>query len=335
MLGIEIIEWHNKRAIYKMTVAVQESLKVKTSSLVAKEIETVLESLAIDTETRARNYAQWEETIDNSAPIPKYPTGISFIDDSLKGGISAGQFILVMGDPEAGKTLISTQILRHTSKSFPVLFFCFEFTVRDFINQNREKNREIKKDNVYIINDGYSLSEVVREIKIWAKRGVRFVFIDSQMRVDNSERNGSTEQQESEKFSKLAKLCHNLEITIILIAQQGKEDTKGGVHTPMGSKKGGHEANQIWYIHKSKPNYNESGIDENKTAREFEISKNKQNGVHFKTKITLNLGSLEFVRHYETGNKPVMTQFKSPEITYKKTTQAVAVDELVFDMPEF
>lgn len=326
-----LVELHNKRELFNLSKTIVDNLKTKTSSNIVKEIETAIDKLSVESETRAKNYAQWEEEVAKLPAMPKYQTGISFIDEALQGGITTGQFILVMGDPEAGKTLLTTQILRNTSNGFPVLFFCFEFTVRDFINQNIEKNRILGKENLQIIKDGYTLSDVEREIKIWAKKGVRFVLIDSQMRVDNSERNGSVEQQESEKFSKLAKLCHKYDLTILLIAQQGKEDTKGGVHTPMGSKKGGHEANQIWYIHKTKPDYDENGIDKNKERRDFEISKNKQNGRHFRTQIRLDLAKLEFVRTYD--KQPTVTRFEGK--TKNEKIKEISEDDIdAMDMPE-
>ncbi len=300
ILAVELIEWFNKRELYKLSIAIQESLtEKKTSAEIIKVIDDKTIDLDQGIESRAKSYAQWEIEKESKAPIPKYPTKVSFIDSALQSGINAGQFILLMGDPEAGKTVLATQILRNiVTNGFIGLFFSFEFTVDDFISQNQEKKREFNKDNLQIINDGYDLSDVSREIKIWAKRGCRFVLIDSQMRVSNSENKGTVEQSESEKFSTLAKLCHSLNIIIVFIAQQGKEDTKGGTHSPMGTKKGAHEANQIWYIHKEKPKYDNDGTDLNKELRNFEISKNKQNGRHFKTEMRLDTVKLEFVRKY-------------------------------------
>lgn len=299
ILAVELIEWFNKRQLYKLSIQIQESLSSKkSSSLITKEIDDVTIGLDQGIGTRAKSYPQWEIEKAQKAPIPKYATDISFIDSALKGGLGAGQFILLMGDPEAGKTVLGTQILRNIVNNHIGLFFSFEFTVDDFIDQNQEKKREFKKENLQIINDGYDISDVSREIKIWARKGCRFVLIDSQMRVENSDNRGTAEQSESEKFSKLAKLCHNLNIIIIFITQQGKEDTKGGTHTPMGTKKGAHEANQIWYIHKQKPKYDEDGNDLNKEMRDFEISKNKQNGRHFKAPMRLDTIKLEFLRKY-------------------------------------
>lgn len=306
LLSMELIEYHNKRELFKASMKIQESLRSSmNSAIIIKEFESDTLNLDIAIGTRAKSYKEREEEIAKLPPLPRYMTGVSFLDDAL-GGITAGQLILVMGDPEAGKTIMTTQILKNISEGFITLFFCFEFTVRQFIEVNAKRKKEFKKENLQIVDDGYALSDVEREIKIWAKKGCKFVVIDSQMRVDNSENNGTVEQMESEKFSKLAKLCHRLEITILFITQQGKEDTKGGVHTPMGSKKGGHEASQIWYIHKLKPKYDENGDDENKEVRLLEISKNKQNGKHFKTEISLNPVTLDFYRKY---NKAKETEY--------------------------
>ena len=78
----------------------------------------------------------------------------------------------------------------------------------------------------------------------------------------------------------------------------------------MGSKKGGHEANQIWYIHKLKPKYEDgSDIDINANKRLLEVSKNKQNGRHFKTEISLNPVTLDFARKY--NQNPIETVFEA------------------------
>lgn len=318
ILAVELIEWNNKRELYKVSLQIQENLKegISSSSIIQVMDESTI-SLDVGIGTRAKNYLEWEEEIAKAPLLPIFATSVSFLDECLKGGMRAGQLILLMGDPEAGKTVLLTQILRNiATNGHLVMFFSFEFTVRDFIEQNEDKKRKFNKENLFIVNDGYDLSDVSREVKIWAKRGCRFVGIDSQMRVENANNRGTAEQVESEKFNKLAKLCHQLEITIVLICQQGKDDTKGGTHSPMGSKKGAHEASQIWYLHKPKPKHDEDGNDINKEIREFEVSKNKQNGRHFKTEIRLDTRLLEFVRGYKkksNDSSPVVTEFNPPD----------------------
>lgn len=323
-LAQDLIEYYRKRELFKMSIKIQEQLKDMNSAYVVKELERELTLLDVAAVTRGKTYKERQLELEKLPPLPKYETCVKFIDDSLTGGIIVGQLILVMGDPEAGKTILTTQILRNISQGFLTLFFCFEFTVRQFIEVNEKRKKEWNPENLILIDDGYALADVEREIKVWAKRGCKFVVIDSQMRVDNSQNNGTVEQMESEKFSKLAKLCHRLEITILFISQQGKEDTKGGVHTPMGSKKGGHEASQIWYIHKLKPKYDEAGNDENKEVRLFEISKNKQNGRHFKTEVSLNPVTLDFHKKYTKAPKETSYKMESqPQSGGKKEIPVV------------
>lgn len=334
VLCVELIEWFNKRELYKLSLTIQESLNEKEkSSLIAKKIDESTINLDVGIGTKAKSAKEWRLMYEQSPALPMFSTGISFIDDALGGGVEGGQLIIVMGDPEAGKTIMTTQVLRNVSAGNPTLFFCFEFTVRQFLKVNLKRKSDFNEDNLFIINDGYALSDVEREVKIWIKKGVRFVVIDSQMRVDNSENKGTVEQMESEKFNKLAKLCHKYEIIILFIAQQGKEDTKGGTQSPMGTKKGAHEANQIWYIHKKKPKYDESGNDENKEIREFEISKNKQNGRHFKTEVKLNPVILEFFRKYNKSAEPKVTTFTEdskgkhiPVEIVKETQEQMEID---------
>ena len=101
------------------------------------------------------------------------------------------------------------------------------------------------------------------------------------------------EEEESMKFSILARLCHNLDISIFLIIQNAKGDTEN----PMGSKKGGHEASIIMRIEKTAPDKNDimqsnNLYDENK--RIIKIQKNKQSGKHFKEELYFDTKSLSF-----------------------------------------
>ena len=168
---IELIEWHNKRELYRLSIKIQEELRQrKSSSFITKTIDDTTIGLDVSTGSKAKNYEVREEGIKLLPPRPIYQTGVSFIDDYLKGGLSCGQLILIMGDPEAGKTLLTTQILQNVSNGFPTLFFPFEFTVRDYIENNIKRKKVFNKKNLYIVDEGYDISDVSREIKIMAKK---------------------------------------------------------------------------------------------------------------------------------------------------------------------
>jgi len=303
----QLSELYNKRQLYLMSLKIQEDLKTQTSFAIIKSVNEETDNLTLSgvSVSRAKSYNEWAKFYLDKGEIAKYKTGVSFIDEGLKGGVETGQLILVMGDPEAGKTLMSTQILKNVADDQLSLFFCFEFTVRKFIDNQIQINANYSSDNLLIVNDGYDIRDITLEIILFAKRGGKFALIDSQMRVENSDNGGTVEQSESEKFSVLAKLCHRLDIIILYIAQQGKDDSRSGVHSPMGSKKGGHEASQIWYIETLKKEYDEDGNDINAKKRNFIISKNKQNGVHFKKEIVLDTKVLKFKRPYVHGEKVI------------------------------
>lgn len=257
-----------------------------------------VEGISSGVDTRAKSFDVIKYEVLNAPPVQLVKTGIGFIDQPLSivderdfilgrhGGFETGRFILLMGDPEAGKTMLGVQMMKHISKEELVLFFAFEFTVRNFVRtQLRIEGDKYTNPNLHIIDDGYDISDMTRELHIWKKKGCRFVLIDSQMRVTNSAKKRATsEEVETEKFSIFAKACQKLDIVIIYICQQGKEDAKGGVITPMGSKKGGHEADIIIYLKK----------DKDSEDRELIFNKNKQTGKHFKKDITFVRESMLF-----------------------------------------
>jgi hypothetical protein len=176
-----------------------------------------------------------------------------------------------------------------------------------------------------VIDDGYDINDIIGELKFWRKKGVRFVMIDSQMRIENSFTKGVTlEEKESEKFSRLAKFSHRNDMIIILIIQTSKSDTSASVISPMGSKKGAHEASIIIHLKRVK--------DDDKTGqkelREIILSKNKQNGVHFKGQVVFNPYTLKFTRPYVKGEASVTIEHKNKEGIVTKTS-----NNDLFDMP--
>ncbi|ULO02911.1 ATPase domain-containing protein [Campylobacter sp. RM12651] len=126
-------------------------------------------------------------------------------------------------------------------------------------------------NNLEVIDEDYGINEVAMHIrKLCEEKNVKFFLIDSQMRLEVN--NGrSLEEEESRKFSTLAKLAHSLDICIILIVQTSKTDTQ----TPAGTKKGAHEAKAIIRIETVKENKSISA-----TKRYIIVQKNKQSGAH-------------------------------------------------------
>jgi len=117
MFAVESLEeWQKKRELYRgFSVALQGLSEGHSSLQCANDAATVLDDVTISSVDDFTSYAFLKEKIKKESPVPKIKTGLSFLDVKLKGGIEFGQFIGVMGDPEAGKTVLVTQILKYVS----------------------------------------------------------------------------------------------------------------------------------------------------------------------------------------------------------------------------
>lgn len=245
-----------------------------------------------------KNFKEWAEEVENLPILPKYKTGVSFLDYALGGGIEMAQLVLLSGEPEAGKTSLGVQILENVSQGYKCAFFCFEFTARQYITSKIQNTPSFRNnENLYIINDGYNIAQVAENIRSLHKMGVKFFLIDSQMRIEVSKAR-SMEEEESEKFSTLAKLAHSLEVVIMLIIQTSKSDP----NNPMGSKKGGHESSITLRIEHVKPE-KDSESEYHPKKRMVIIKKNKQTGKHFKEEVAFDPKYRTFKRAYESSEK--------------------------------
>lgn len=219
---------------------------------------------------------------NHNKEVARFSTSISFLDRLLGGGVELGSFILISGEPEAGKSSLGLQIIEHIAKKHKVMHFCFEFTIAQYFRAKQKSDTFIDENKRFmnysqnmLITADYTKLEDLAAIIVRAKNehNCNFFFIDSQMRIENAAAT-SLEQEESQKFSTLAKLAHRLEICILLVVQTSKTDTQN----PAGTKKGAHEANIIIRVETLK---NKDGtINANK--RVLILQKNKQTGIHAK-----------------------------------------------------
>lgn len=238
------------------------------------------------------NLRQWMAYYETRPILPQIKTGIPFLESAFNGGLELGQLILIGGDPEAGKTRLGLQMLEFMSKSHKVAFFCFEFTIESYLKIVQEKGLHSNAENLIILNDGYNIFELADNIRTLYRQGVKVFFIDSQMRVTN-EKGRNMEEEETLKFSTLARLCHSLNIIIFFVIQNSKNDKEN----PMNSKKGAHEASIIIRVERCAPDKKDLAQQDNlydENARFIVIQKNKQTGKHFKEKVFYSTQSLKF-----------------------------------------
>ncbi|WRF21395.1 helicase DnaB [Helicobacter pylori] len=224
-----------------------------------------------------RYYWEWEEFFKSKPQIEKIGTGIDFLDNISDGGFEVGQLILLSGDPEAGKTLLGIQYITNAQKKHKVTYFGFEFSVRKHIETLNSKGFKINKENYFIDDLSCEINELVSQIRGLAKEGHKLFIIDSQMKIQAPIVGRTIEEVETIKFTTLADLAKRLQVIIILIIQNSKNDS----YAPTGSRKGAHEAHVMIRIEKIKSgelkhikDYNERG-----KYRKVLILKNKQTGL--------------------------------------------------------
>ncbi|GAA8561783.1 hypothetical protein HpBT283_14980 [Helicobacter pylori] len=222
-------------------------------------------------------YWEWEEFFKSKPKIEKIHTGINFLDNISDGGFEVGQLILLSGDPESGKTLLGIQYITNAQQQHKVTYFGFEFSVRKHIETLNSKAFKLNKENYFIDDLSCEINDLVSQIRGLAKEGHKLFIIDSQMKIQAPIVGRTIEEVETIKFTTLADLARRLQVIIILIIQNSKNDS----YAPTGSRKGAHEAHIMIRIEKIKQgelkhikDYNERG-----RYRKVLILKNKQTGL--------------------------------------------------------
>lgn len=292
---------------YKLKMQKANGLKM----IKASDNNTLLDLSMLDRAVESNEYknlAQWIDYYSTRPEQPKFKTKVGFLDSVFDGGIEVAQLVLISGDPEAGKTTLGLQVLENISHYAKVGFFSFEFTIEQYIRAKQAERKPPNLDNMYIINEGYELYTIAQNIKNLYRQGVKVFLIDSQMRI-TSPNGRNMEEEESLKFSLLAKLCHSMGILVFLIVQTSKSDRDN----PMGSKKGGHEASVIIRIEHCKAEI-EALREFSENSRMVILKKNKQTGKHFKEKVAFN---------------PQTRKFSSIEVGGGEIVESVEMEKIV------
>ncbi|WRG39954.1 helicase DnaB [Helicobacter pylori] len=262
---------------FQMQEHLSNKLKEATRKSEVFDYEFLEKYISLGIKRNGRYFWEWEEFFKNKPPIEKIETGISFLDHLTDGGIEVGQMVLLIGDPEAGKTLLGVQCLTQAQQQHKVTYFGFEFSVRKHIETLREKNFTIKADNYFIDDQSCELNDLIFQIRSLSKEGHKVFLIDSQMKIQAPIVGRTTEEVETAKFTALSEVARNLQVLILFIIQNSKNDS----YTPTGSRKGGHEAHLMIRIERLKK-YDLPQIKdfvERGKHRRIVILKNKQTGL--------------------------------------------------------
>ncbi|NHA78371.1 helicase DnaB [Helicobacter pylori] len=262
---------------FQMQEYLANKLKEATRKSEVFDYDFLDKYISLGIKRNGRYFWEWEEFFKNKPPIEKIETGINFLDNLTDGGIEVGQMVLLSGDPEAGKTLLGIQYITNAQQKHKVTYFGFEFSVRKHIETLNSKDFKINKENYFIDDLSCEINELVSQIRGLAKEGHKLFVIDSQMKIQAPIVGRTIEEVETIKFTTLADLAKRLQVIIILIIQNSKNDS----YAPTGSRKGAHEAHVMIRIEKIKngelkhiKHYAERG-----KHRKVLILKNKQTGL--------------------------------------------------------
>ncbi|RVZ56765.1 helicase DnaB [Helicobacter pylori] len=262
---------------FKMQEHLANKLKEATRKSEVFDYDFLNKYINLGIVRNGKYFWEWEEFFKNKPPIEKIETGINFLDAITDGGIELGQIVLLSGDPEAGKTLLGVQFLMHAQQQHKVTYFGFEFSVRKHIETLKNKNFKIKGENYFIDDQSCELNDLISQIRSLSKEGHKVFLIDSQMKIQAPIVGRTTEEVETAKFTALSEAARNLQVLIIFIVQNSKNDN----YTPTGSRKGGHEAHLMIRIERLKK-YDLPQIKdfvERAKRRRIVILKNKQTGL--------------------------------------------------------
>ncbi|MBD3797612.1 MAG: AAA family ATPase [Campylobacterales bacterium] len=221
---------------------------------------------------------------------PVYSTGIEFLDNALDGGFEMGQLVTVTGEPDAGKTMFTEQVLSNVSRGFKCLYLSLEFNRRQAHQRfwQRVNNGTADFDalaNVEFVStedtDG-DMGQVINIINKNIENGTRFIIIDSTLMLHIEGMGG--EQEITEIFRRLHALTVKNDVLLFVITQSSKDENKEGRVGIFGSQKASHFANIMLHL----------TYDKDKDERWLVISKNKQNGEYLKQKVVLSKTLLTF-----------------------------------------
>lgn len=256
------------------------SLKREYHSKKLEMLDEIESESAIESTVSAKDL---KRMVDSRPKVPRYETGIHALDECLKGGIEIGTFIQLAGESFAGKTHITLEILSNISSYKEVLFFNFEMgDIRISHRLTRLLKTPAQWENFRVNSKARKLSDIIKEIKNTARRGVKFFAIDSKMKIEVPE-----EKDDYKSFNKiskeLAKLAQQEEIIIFLINQMNEEDQKNNRMAFKGSGDQLYDTDiALFYM------VDKKGDDDRNWGRTLVCRKNRQDEINFRLPLKLN-----------------------------------------------
>jgi len=192
-------------------------------------------------ELRQRNQAELTTQADaiqqaddaRANPQAIHPTRIRPLDDLLKGGLRAGQLIVVGGRPGSGKSVLMLQmLLGSVSAAQAGLVVSLEMLARELIERLRTRYnpQQLAALNLRYIDNTSSLSAIQALVNVTARRmklcGVAIDYLQL-LEVPGSGRD-SREREIAKASRQMKRLALDLQIPVIVGSQLNRDSEKRG-----------------------------------------------------------------------------------------------------------
>lgn len=257
------------------------SLRDKVKAQIAELQATLTELDTLEGKTyEIESAGNLRARVKSKPKTPKYATGITWLDEKLNGGFQEGSFINIAGESFSGKSTMVLNILANIAEYNKCLFFSFEM-YENLLSHKIENLNQYQDKNLLIEQYRNDLDDVVGLIKLYASKGVKFVAIDSKMKIKVSG-NGEDHQKASLISSTLAKLCQETGVIIMLINQISEADLRNGRFALKGSGDQVYDSDFIFFL---------TVKEDEKTVitkRTFMCTKDRYNGKKWKYEMQEN-----------------------------------------------
>lgn len=195
----------------------------------------IINLITIDEQRAGITASQLIDLVEAMPHQTKYSIGINAIDRQLAswedkqmgivGGFETGTFVNLAGESGAGKTTLTIDILANVSRYSKTVFFNHEMGLRRIASRlKRRLTEKTQRDNMIIDSSTDKIDDLVMEITLYARDGIKFFVIDSRMKIKAQ---GDSDVQKNADIShKLSKVAREKDIIVILINQMSESDIK-------------------------------------------------------------------------------------------------------------
>ena len=219
-----------------LNILIDRELDLDKKVLLKKKLyETKLEMIAIlDTDKESNGITARELIYNAKNRKKKERYSIGMLDEEFYGGIEVGTFIQLAGQSFVGKTHFILEVMANISGYSECVLFNFEMGEnRMGYRLNARLQTDTQLDNLIVDSYTRDIDLLINEVRIYAKKGIKFFTIDSKMKITSEIKDDFARYNDIS--NKLSRVCQENDIIIFLINQMSNSDISSGNFTFKGS----------------------------------------------------------------------------------------------------